>query len=82
MNYDPTETIRRDLVQAINADPDPRKELEEKHGQVWTTQEMQAEFDVSGFMAPFVVVVRKSDQKRGTLMFQHRPRFYFGWREE
>lgn len=28
-------------------------------------------------MAPFAVVRRKSDNQRGSLEFQHDPRFYF-----
>lgn len=48
----------------------------------WTTAQMQEEFDVLGFMAPFVVVVRKSDGKRGSLMFKHHPRVYFNWQED
>jgi len=36
-------------------------------------------FDVLGFMAPVVVVRRKSDGQKGSLFFQHHPRFYFGF---
>lgn len=50
--------------------------------QRWTTDEMQRDFDVVGFCAPFVVVVRKSDNKQGTLQFEHMPRVYFGWVED
>ena len=46
-------------------------------GQLWDTQELQDEFNVLGFAAPFVVVVRKSDGVRGTLTFTHSPRVYF-----
>lgn len=46
-------------------------------GPLWDTQEMQEEFSVSGFAAPFVVVTRKSDGVRGTLTFVHSPRVYF-----
>lgn len=77
---DPTENIRRAMVGAINAEAaqavDPRAELGAKYGQLWDTTEMQADYSVSGFMAPFVVVVRKSDGVKGTLMFSHSPRFY------
>jgi hypothetical protein len=34
---------------------------------------------VIGFMAPLVVVRRKHDGKKGSLEFQHSPRFYFGF---
>ena len=58
-----------------------RKELEEQYGQVWNTTELQEDFTVSGFMAPFVVVKRKSDNKRGSLSFDHMPRFYYDFKE-
>lgn len=85
---DPTETIRRIAVAQINSEvesnsPDAeRKRLEAKYGKVWDTQELQQDFSVQGFMAPFVVVKRKSDGKRGSLEFQHLPRFYFNFTEE
>lgn len=47
--------------------------------QTWTTDELTRDFEVLGFMAPFVVVRRRSDGKRGTLQFTHMPRLYFGW---
>ena len=58
-----------------------RKRLELIYGKVWDTAEVSAEFEVLGFMAPFVVVRRKEDNKKGTLMFQHEPRFYFEFKE-
>jgi hypothetical protein len=63
----------------INAAPGSREALEAQHGQVWDTQELGQDFTVEGFMAPYVVVRRKSDGQRGSLMFQHNPRFYFGF---
>jgi hypothetical protein len=77
-----TETIRRAMVATINAEPGPRELLELEYGQVWDTGQMTKDFDVLGFGAPFVVVQRKSDGQKGTLMFQHNPRFYFAFREE
>ena len=77
-----TETIRRAMVATINAEPGPRELLELEYGQVWDTGQMTTDFDVLGFGAPFVVVQRKSDGQKGTLMFQHNPRFYFAFREE
>lgn len=76
---DPTEPVRRALVSAINADPTDREVLEAKHGQVWDTEELGQCFSVQGFMAPFIVVRRKSDGVEGTLTFQHWPRFYWGF---
>ena len=78
---DPTEGIRRKMVAEINAEPGSRAALEAEHGQVWDTEELQKDFTVDGFMAPFIVVVRKSDGIKGALMFQHHPRFYFGFHE-
>ena len=49
---DATESIRREMVKEINHEPGSREDLEQKHGQVWDTQEMQEEFEPLGFMAP------------------------------
>jgi hypothetical protein len=76
---DPTESIRRQMLTEINAQPGSREYLEAKHGQVWSTNELGQEFDVIGFAAPLVVVRRKSDGVKGSLMFQASPRFYFGF---
>jgi len=76
---DPTEAIRRQQLAEINAQPGSREALTAEHGQVWDTQELARDFDVEGFLAPYVVVRRKSDGQRGSLLFQHHPRFYFGF---
>lgn len=47
---------------------------------LWTTDQLQEDFDVIGFQAPFVVVVRKSDGVEGSMQFQHSPRFYFDFK--
>jgi len=80
-NYDPTEAARRKLVADINAHAQDRPALEAKHGTVWDTTELQRDFTVEGFLAPFVSVTRKADGKRGLLSFQHAPRFYFNFTE-
>lgn len=69
--------IRRELVESGQ----PQADLAAEQGPTWTTTEMMAAFEVEGFAAPFVVVVRRSDGKRGTLEFTHAPRVYFGWQE-
>lgn len=79
---DATESIRREMVKEINHEPGSREDLEQKHGQVWNTQEMQKEFEALGFMAPLIVVRRRSDGTKGSLKFQHNPRFYFNWSPE
>lgn len=79
---DPTENIRRQRVAEINAEPGSREALEAEHGQVWDTSQLQEEFEAIGFMAPFIVVRRRSDGVRGSLEFQHSPRLYFNWQPE
>jgi hypothetical protein len=79
---DPTEGIRRELIAQIDAVEGSREYLESKHGQVWSTDELQEEFEVLGFLAPFVVVRRKADGMKGSLMFQNSPRLYFGFQPE
>ena len=79
---DPTETIRRKRCAELSAERGEREVLEERHGKVWDTQEMQAEFDALGFQAPLIVVSRKSDGVKGSLEFQSSPRLYFNWKED
>ena len=76
---DDTEATRRQMVADINSNPSDREVLEGREGTVWDTSEMQKDFIVEGFGAPFVVVTRKSDNVRGSLEFQHSPRFYYNF---
>lgn len=82
---DPTEGTRRVLTAQINAEAallKSREKVEEVYGQVWDTTELQKDFTVESFLAPFVGVVRKSDGKKGSLLFSARPRFYHSWTPE
>lgn len=80
---DRTENVRRTRQTELNKhSAKNRADAEKRHGQVWTTPELDLEFTVLGFAAPYVIVERKSDGKRGSLEFQHEPRFYFKWRPE
>jgi hypothetical protein len=79
MSADPTEPIRRQRLAEINAQPGGREALEATHGQVWSTDQLTDDFDVLGFMAPLVVVRRRSDGRKGSLEFQHSPRLYFNF---
>ena len=74
---DPTEAIRKVLADKINDNARDREALEKEYSQVWDTDEVQKEFEVQGFAAPVVMVIRKSDRKKGAMTFQHHPRFYF-----
>ena len=76
---DPTEAVRRQQLAEINANPGSREALEAEHGQVWDTRQLGEDFEVLGFMAPLVVVKRKSDGRKGSLYFQHSPRYYYGF---
>lgn len=84
MSSDPTEPIRRELIEAINSEPCERARLEMKHGEgnVWSTDELGDHFVVHSFLAPFVYVTRITDGKKGLLVFQHDPRFYFDFQPE
>lgn len=81
-DIDPTEEIRRQQQQEINANAAARAELESRYPKVWDTDEVRAEFEILGFMAPYVVVKHKVLGVKGTLQFQHNPRFYFSFIED
>lgn len=72
-----TTELRMMMTRAINSKESSREELEEAYGDVWDTQQVEQEFVIHGFLAPFVKATRKSDNKEGLLVFQHSPRFYF-----
>ncbi len=82
MTDDPTEDIRRAMVAEINAALGSRAALEAARGQVWDTGQLQADFEVLGFMAPYCHVRRRSDGREGSIMFQHSPRLYFDFMPE
>jgi hypothetical protein len=82
---DETEEVRRRRLAVVNSaveSKDPtteRQRLEAQYGRVWDTAQLSVEFEVLGFMAPHVVVRRKSDGRKGSLEFQHLPRFHFNF---
>jgi hypothetical protein len=92
---DPSEQNRRKLQQMINAGQYERKELEEIavrmgfESNVWDTEELKRDFEVHGWLAPFVIVTRKAQHMKtmalpsgdikGILLFQHYPRYYWGF---
>ena len=79
MTYDPTEVDRRAMLPTMPAELAARLAAGED---VWNTAEMQERYTVLGFMAPFVAVARKADGAKGSLMFNHSPRYYFGWKAD
>lgn len=70
-----TDEIRKDMIETGQ----PHADLAAETGPTWTTGELTRDFDVIGFAAPFVVVRRKSDGRKGSLEFTHSPRVYFGF---
>lgn len=74
MPHDPTEAIRREMLETGQ----PHEDLA-KANKRWTTDELREEFEVIGFMAPFCAVKRKADGVKGSMEFTHSPRFYFNF---
>ena len=73
---------RQALVVEINSQAAERAALEARYGQVWSTAEMGRDFVALGFAAPFVIVQRRADHQLGSLLFQHRPRYYFSFQAD
>lgn len=71
---DETESIRM----AMLASGQPQRDLAEAKER-FTTDELRRDYEVIGFAAPFVVVIRKSDGVKGSMEFTHNPRFYFNF---
>lgn len=61
------ELLRAKLVVAHGAD------------NVFDTTQLGENFEVDGFMAPFVVVRRLRDSQKGSLEFTHEPRLYYNF---
>jgi hypothetical protein len=77
--------LRRIMIAHINSEVESNDPLRERsrleahygEGKVWDSDELAEEFEVNIFMAPFVLVKHKQTGQKGTLLFQHQPRFYF-----
>lgn len=48
---------------------------------VWDATQLQAEFEVIGFMAPFCAVRHKKTGIKGSVEFNHNPRLYYNFKE-
>jgi hypothetical protein len=44
--------------------------------ETWDSDEFRATFETIAFAAPFVLVQRRSDGVKGSVMFEHSPRIY------
>ena len=58
-----------------------RAEARAHDGIVWNTDELRKDFEVLGFGHGYCVVRRKEDGVRGSLYFDHMPRFYYDFKE-
>lgn len=59
--------------------PKPREQLEAEFGRVLDTRELAQEFVLTGIVGDVVIVRRKADSVVGTMRYQNRPRFFFGF---
>ena len=73
---------RKRLAAYINMKRLERDRLSERYSDIYNSDELTKNFRVESFAAPFVLVTRKEDGQRGTLLFQHHPRFYFQFKED
>ena len=86
---DPTELFRRMESAIVNSEVESNDEdrerarLQVKHGvdNVWDTDEVSKVFEITSFFAPFCSATRRSDFAKGSLEFQHNPRFYFNFQK-
>lgn len=68
------------MLQAwINRHPRSRDELNKLCDEVWDSQELARRFEVLGFKAPYAIVRDKRTGTKGSVLFQHEPRLYFGF---
>ena len=79
---DLAEALRRARLAEINIQPADRETLAARYGQVWDTEELARDFEVLGFLAPYVVVRRRVDGQVGSLEFQHQPRVFFNYQPD
>ena len=82
---DETEQYRRARQAELNSAAAARAELEAQYGKgnVWSTQEIRdSQYEIVAFLAPFVIVRDKTTGKKGSLEFQHSPRFYFNFQAD
>lgn len=70
--------MRRETAKEIK----DRAHLENMYGEVWNTSELKSNFVVYEFLHRRVRVLRKADGKKGTLLYQNFPRFYFSFLED
>ena len=80
-NFTDVDLLRAKMTAEINSNAKSREALVAKFGKVYDTPELQENFEIISFAAPFVYGVDKATGKKGTLMFQHNPRLYYSFEE-
>lgn len=73
--------MRMKLASTINNNPKTREELTKDFGNVYDSTEVHTAYKILSFAAPFVYVQDITTGKKGTLEFQHHPRFYYSFEE-
>ena len=53
----------------------------ENSSKAYSTEELQAEYNVIGFGHGFCVVERREDGVKGSFEFSHQPRYYYNFAE-
>ena len=56
--------------------------MENLESKKWDTKQLQEDFYVLSFLAPFVTVIHKETGDKGTLEFSTSPRLYFNFMPE
>jgi hypothetical protein len=74
---DETESIRI----AMMASGQPARDAAAAN-ELLDSEQLAAQYTVLAFLAPFVVVQRKSDGVKGSMEFTHSPRRYFNFVED
>ncbi len=74
------ETKERVLEELKEVYPDVHQVIQDDAGECWTTDELEEDFEVLGFMAPFCVVRKRKTKEKGSLLFVHAPRVYYRWK--
>ena len=78
---DETESFRRARQAELNTEAAAIEELTQRYGTIWNTEALRQDFEVLGFAAPYVIVRERATGKKGSMEFQHSPRFYFNYQE-
>ena len=68
------------MLQAwINRHPRSREEIAGVSIDVWDPGELNTRFEILGFKSPFAIVREHATGEQGSVLFQHEPRYYFGF---